>query len=181
MLTLPALARALNGKVERDHVRAPGPGHSAKDDSLVVWLTRDGGFRVSSFADPWSVCRDYVAERLGRSPSGPVAGPDRPQIQFARQRPRQTTTGRRRNPPIPSARRATYGAAARPSRPTRRPIATCGGARLCRARSRRRLGYLPPRKPEHHPALIAAFAFADRARARRHRRRRCRRARRAFD
>lgn len=63
------LARALNGKaINQTEVRAPGPGHSAKDDSLriVIEPTAPGGFLVHSFSgdDPLK-CKDYVRERLG--------------------------------------------------------------------------------------------------------------------
>jgi hypothetical protein len=71
MLDLGAIARALGGKVKGDppsHVRAPGPGHSPKDDSLSVKLdpTAPDGFVVNSFAgDDPITCRDYVRERCG--------------------------------------------------------------------------------------------------------------------
>lgn len=63
-----SIARALNGKVRQGRVYAPGPGHSLKDKSLVVYLdaTAPEGFRVHSFAaDDWRECLDYVRERLG--------------------------------------------------------------------------------------------------------------------
>ena len=59
-------AAALGGDVlGRDSVLAPGPGHSADDRSLRVWLAPDG-FTVHSYAnDDWRACRDHVKARLG--------------------------------------------------------------------------------------------------------------------
>jgi putative DNA primase/helicase len=63
------VARALGGKViGRDTVRAPGPGHSRADDSLVVWLDAGApeGFRTFSHAgDDWRVCCHHVRAALG--------------------------------------------------------------------------------------------------------------------
>lgn len=63
------VARALGGNViGRDKVAAPGPGHSHKDRSLVVTLSSNApdGFVVHSHCDDdWTLCKDYVRERLG--------------------------------------------------------------------------------------------------------------------
>lgn len=70
MLSLPQIARALNGKVSGRQVVAAGPGHSHRDQSLSVRLSvaSPDGFLVHSHAgDDWRVCRDYVADRLGLS------------------------------------------------------------------------------------------------------------------
>ena len=68
-IELRTIARALGGNVAgRNSVVAPGPGHSPHDRSLSVRLDADApdGFVVNSFAgDDWSLCRDYVRERLG--------------------------------------------------------------------------------------------------------------------
>ena len=67
MLTLQAVARALQGEQTTNEVIAPGPGHSAKDRSLSVKLdsAAPDGFIVHSFAgDDPIACRDYVRERL---------------------------------------------------------------------------------------------------------------------
>ena len=66
--SLDEIARALGGKVIRNQVLAPGPGHTRKDLSLSVRLSsasRDG-FIAHSFAEEdWKLCHDYVRERLG--------------------------------------------------------------------------------------------------------------------
>jgi hypothetical protein len=67
-LDLPRLAKALGGEIRSNKVSAPGPGHSASDRSLTVWLSSDApdGFSVHSFSgdDPIK-CRDYVREKAG--------------------------------------------------------------------------------------------------------------------
>jgi hypothetical protein len=69
VLSLQQIAKALNGEVSGNSVRAPGPGHSAEDRSLSVTLSGkvDGGFIVKTFspADDWQTCKDYVFEKLG--------------------------------------------------------------------------------------------------------------------
>ena len=67
-LGLREIARALGGEVTGHQVLAPGPNHSRRDRSLSVRMSNDapGGFIVASFADdPFDLCRDYVAGRLG--------------------------------------------------------------------------------------------------------------------
>jgi RecA-family ATPase len=69
-LDLQFLARALGGEVEGNQIRAPGPGHSAKDRSLTVKLDANApdGFVVHSFAgDDAILCKDYVREKAGLS------------------------------------------------------------------------------------------------------------------
>jgi hypothetical protein len=61
-------ARALGGKVAKDQVVCPGPGHSRVGASLSVRPNPDkpGGFEVFSHAsDDWVECRNYVADKLG--------------------------------------------------------------------------------------------------------------------
>lgn len=62
-------AQLLGGEVSGRAIRCPGPGHSAKDRSMVVRFVDVGdGLRVTSFAgDDWRDCKDYVRERLGLS------------------------------------------------------------------------------------------------------------------
>jgi putative DNA primase/helicase len=67
-VSLQEIARALRGKVSGHQVHAPGPGHSPRDRSLVVWLSvaSPDGFSVHSHAgDDFRACRDYVAAALG--------------------------------------------------------------------------------------------------------------------
>ena len=62
------LARALGGEVSGRQVLAPGPGHSPRDRSLAVRLSRsapDGLLVFSHCADDWRLCREHVGERLG--------------------------------------------------------------------------------------------------------------------
>lgn len=66
--TLREVALALGGTVSGNQVLAPGPSHSAGDQSLSVRLdsSAPGGFLVHSFAgdDPLR-CKDYVRDKLG--------------------------------------------------------------------------------------------------------------------
>src|SRR5271165_4074158 len=67
-IDLPCLARALGGEIRDDKVAAPGPGHSAKDRSLTVWVSPNApdGFTVHSHAgDDPIICKDYVRQRVG--------------------------------------------------------------------------------------------------------------------
>jgi RecA-family ATPase len=73
-MTLESIARALGGEVSGCQVLAPGPGHSPKDRSLSIKLSRDApeGFIVHSFCgDDPIACRDYVRRRLGMDPFKP--------------------------------------------------------------------------------------------------------------
>src|SRR5262249_41299940 len=66
--SLKQIARALGGEVSGNEVRAPGPGHSAKDRSLTVKLDANApdGFIVHSFANDDAIaCKDYVREKAG--------------------------------------------------------------------------------------------------------------------
>jgi putative DNA primase/helicase len=68
MIGLQQIARALGGEVCGTYVRAPGPGHSAKDRSMKV--TPDSaapdGVLVHSFAgDDDLRCKDFVRDKLG--------------------------------------------------------------------------------------------------------------------
>jgi RecA-family ATPase len=67
-INLQQLARALGGEVSGNQVRAPGPGHSARDRSLAVKLDANApdGFLVHSFSNDDAIaCRDYVREKTG--------------------------------------------------------------------------------------------------------------------
>jgi AAA domain len=76
-IDLRSLARALEGEVQGNEVKAPGPGHSAIDRSLSVRLdaSAPGGFVVHSFAqDDPIACKDYVREKLGLPAFKPNGG-----------------------------------------------------------------------------------------------------------
>lgn len=74
---LQTAARLLGGRVSNGQVLAPGPGHSAADESLSVKPDPNapGGFIVNSFAgnDPIA-CKDYVREKLGLPAFKPNGG-----------------------------------------------------------------------------------------------------------
>ena len=60
------IAAAMGGDVTgRDSCNVPGPGHSRRDRSLAIRITRSG-FVVHSFAnDDWKECREYIRSKLG--------------------------------------------------------------------------------------------------------------------
>jgi hypothetical protein len=66
MYTLEQLAAALSGKIENDHVRCSGPGHSHNDDSLCVWPadTADGFTFNSHAKDQPEKCAEYIGQKL---------------------------------------------------------------------------------------------------------------------
>ena len=67
MIDLRSQQRALGGEISGKQLLCPGPGHSPRDRSLAVWPSPDGdGFIVHSHCgDDWTLCKDYVRERLG--------------------------------------------------------------------------------------------------------------------
>ena len=91
MITLNSISSALGGEIKRDHVLAPGPGHSRDDRSLSIKpIADEPGFIVHSFAgdDPLA-CKDYVREKLGMpafKPNGQrseaTTEPPKPQIKI---------------------------------------------------------------------------------------------------
>ena len=62
------IAAAMGGDVTGpDSCNVPGPGHSRRDRSLAIRITRSG-FVVHSFAnDDWKECREYVRSKLDLS------------------------------------------------------------------------------------------------------------------
>jgi hypothetical protein len=67
-LDLDDIAAALGGKVSGEWVRAPGPGHSAADDSLAIKIEGDNGLFVHSHAgDDLKECQAYVRAALGEA------------------------------------------------------------------------------------------------------------------
>lgn len=80
MITLRTLQCALGGDVVNGRqLLCPGPGHRPHDRSLSVRLApNDDGFVVFSHAgDDWTLCKDYVRQRLGWPAWQPGDGRDR--------------------------------------------------------------------------------------------------------
>ena len=79
MIDLRSLQRALGGEISGGQLLCPGPGHSPRDRSLAVRPSPDGdGFVVHSHCgDDWTLCKDYVRERLGLPQWQPGDGHDR--------------------------------------------------------------------------------------------------------
>ncbi len=125
-MTPAEVARALGGKVTgRNIVRAPGPGHSRDDDSLVVWVDPDApdGFRCHPHSpkDDWKTCHDHVRQRLGL----PKWEPQRKSVDhLARMREGQRRLHGRSDTGIPvSESRPLRGAKTAQRVQRRRPIA----------------------------------------------------------
>jgi hypothetical protein len=79
VIDLRSLQRALGGEISGGQLLCPGPGHSSRDRSLAVRPSRDSdGFVVHSHCgDEWTLCKDYVRERLGLPQWQPGDGRDR--------------------------------------------------------------------------------------------------------
>jgi hypothetical protein len=74
MFTLETLRKSLGGKITNGQLLCPGPGHSAKDESLSIKLDprAPDGMLVYSFAgDDPIVCKDYIREKCGLPPFKP--------------------------------------------------------------------------------------------------------------
>jgi hypothetical protein len=152
------IARALGGEVCGGQVRAPGPGHSPRDRSLSIKVDEGApdGFLVHSFAGDDAIrCKDYVREKVGlawdcvrknyhqlnRTPAPPVAD-------YRLYTERQ----------LEKARWLWACKAAAENSPVENYLR---GARGYSGRIPATVGFLPPQRAEHHPAMIAAFALAN--------------------
>lgn len=151
------LAQVLGGEIVGGQILCPGPGHSAGDRSLAVKLSAQSplGFIAYSHAgDHWRASRNYVLEKLGRPSCEPG-----------------NLSGRYQRPPQPH-----YGPSDHEWRQhekanwlwsRRRPITGTPAEfylRTVRGYSGplpKTLAFLPPGKPEHSPAMIAAFSVCD--------------------
>ena len=134
----------------------PGPGHSPKDRSLSITLVTSApdGFLVHSFAadDPIR-CKDYVRDKLDLAPWSGSA----------------KVRGYQKHEPVTPAVDRDHAKRqlekARWLWKCRRPLEGSLGEVYLRARGYggtlpATLGFLPPLKSEHQPAMIAAFALA---------------------
>jgi len=67
VIDLRSLQSALGGEISGGQLLCPGPGHSRRDRSLAVRPSPDGDDFVvhSHCGDDWTLCKDYVRERLG--------------------------------------------------------------------------------------------------------------------
>ena len=65
MIDLRILQRALGGGISGGQLLCPGPGHSPRDRSLAVRLSGDDFVVYSHAGDDWTLCKDYVRQRLG--------------------------------------------------------------------------------------------------------------------
>jgi Toprim domain-containing protein len=79
VIDLRSLQRALGGEISGRQLLCPGPGHSPRDRSLAVRPSPDSdGFVVHSHCgDDWTLCKDYVRQRLGLPAWQPGDGRDR--------------------------------------------------------------------------------------------------------
>ena len=145
-------ARRLGGDCAGDQVLCPGPGHGPLDRSLSVRLSAiapDGFVAFSHAGDDWRECRDHVRHLLG------IKAPER---RTAPSQPSPVVKG------DPEYERRQHEKAAW-LWAQRRPLeGSIGETYLRQARGYggplpATLGFLP-RKGEHSPALLAAFALA---------------------
>jgi hypothetical protein len=143
-------AHALGGEVSgRNSVLCAGPGHSLADRSLHVTFKSSTDFVVCSFAgDDWRDCRDHVRARLGIScdptPHKTAPEPAKGSTEYDRRQHEKAAWLWAKRRPITGTIAEKYLRARRiicPLPPT--------------------LAFLLPLKPEHHPAMIAAFAIPD--------------------
>src|SRR5262249_38669343 len=151
---------ALGGEVSGRQVKVPGPGHSPTDRSLSVKLVASApdGFVVHSFAgDDPIACKDYLRAKLGlpswgRSrkkydqwkPAPAKVVYDDHRLYTEQQRSKARWLWQRRT----AAENSPVEKYLREMRRYAGPIPAT-------------IGFLQPLKPEHEPAMIAAFALAD--------------------
>jgi len=152
MSALRDYARRLGGDLAGDQVLCPGPGHDPRDRSLSVRLSTiapDGFVAFSHAGDDWRECRDHVRHLLGL----PAFKPDAPPPP-----PRPVAKG------DPEYERRQHEKAAWLWGQRRPPEGSIAETYLRQARGYggplpATLGFLP-RKGEHSPALLAAFALS---------------------
>jgi hypothetical protein len=157
LIDLRDIARALGGDVGGGQVVAPGPGHSPHDRSLAIRLSAESpfGFIAHSHAgDDWRVCRDYVLGKLGLSHADTCQA-----TAWRKPRPRQDH--------VPDDHERRQHKKAGWLWALRESIAGTIAERYLREARHYNgplpptLAFLPPRKPEYLPAMIAAFGTPD--------------------
>ena len=150
------IARIMGGEAHGNRAWVPGPGHSSKDRSLSIKLEPSAPdcFLVHSFAgdDPIR-CKDYVRGKLRLAPWSGSAN------ERGYQKHEQVT------PAVDRDHAKWQLDKARWLWKRRRPLEGSLGEVYLRARGYggafpATLGFLPPLKSEHQPAMIAAFALA---------------------
>jgi hypothetical protein len=154
VLDLRQLARALGGEIVGGQVLCPGPGHSAGDRSLAVRPSAQPpfGFIVYSHAgDHWRGCRDYVLEKIGCWTVDALRRYQRSSQPHYRAKDHERRQHKKaawlwsRRQPITGTPAELY----------------LRGARGYSGLIPNTLAFLPAAKPEHHPAMIAAFGVCD--------------------
>ena len=150
------IARNMRGEARGNRLSVPGPGHSSKDRSLSIKVDASApdGFLVHSFAGDDAIrCKDYVREKLGLAPWR------RECERSGYQKHEQVTPAVNRDHAKRQLEKARW------LWKRRRPLEGSLGEVYLRARGYggalpATLGFLPPLKSDHQPAMIAAFALA---------------------
>jgi Toprim domain len=153
MTALRDLARTPGGEVAGGEVLCPGPGHGPRDRSLSVkWSSgASDDFIVFSHAnDDWRECRDHVRQRLGLPAFEPGAPPAPKVPKAAKGNPDYERRQHEKAAWLWAQRRPIEGSIA--ERYLRQARGYAGPLPAT-------LAFLRPRKPEHSPALIAAFGL----------------------
>jgi hypothetical protein len=146
MIGLQHLAQKLGGEVRRRQVLCPGPGHSPADRSLAVKPSGDR-LLVHSYAGNNPIaCLQYVRDKLGAlgAPSC-VQAVAKGDPEYDRRQHEKAQWLWHQRKPISGTIAERY---LRQARGYGGPLPAT-------------LGFLAPRKPEHHPAMIATFGLAD--------------------
>lgn len=158
-LTLTQIAQALGGEVRGQEVLAPGPGHSPKDRSLSIKLdpSAPDGFLVYSFSgDDWLRCKEYVREKLGL----PYCNQRRKKHRRVESNPAPAVTDLTLHNEQ-QLKKARWLWSCRVA-PENSPVESyLRDVRNYSGHIPATIGFLPPQRPEHKPAMIAAFGLAN--------------------
>jgi hypothetical protein len=157
LLNLHALARALGGEIVGGQILCPGPGHSARDRSLAVRPSVESPFGFIAYShagDDWVTCRNFVFEKLGWPSCEPA------DAQRHHERLPQDRHGLKDHEGRQHEKAAWLWSRRQPLIGTPAEV-YLRGARGYSGSIPRTLAFLPPAKPEHHLAMIAAFGVCD--------------------